>query len=75
MERRLRERIDAFPPAARAELVHVLMLPDFQRAERIGEYYWESKTRDFAELLIDCEENRSKRAFVIGMLRDLNYRG
>ena len=37
MEAALRERIDAFPPAARAELLHVLMLPDFDRADRIGE--------------------------------------
>ena len=34
---RLRERLDALPPAARAELPHVPMLPDFERAERIGE--------------------------------------
>jgi hypothetical protein len=27
LERRLQERLDALPPAARAELLHVLMLP------------------------------------------------
>jgi hypothetical protein len=32
LERRLRERLDALPKAARAELLHVLMLPDFERA-------------------------------------------
>jgi hypothetical protein len=37
MEQLLRERLDAFPPAARAELLHVLMLPDFERAAAIGE--------------------------------------
>ena len=26
----------AFGPAPRAELLHVLMLPDFERADRIG---------------------------------------
>ena len=31
-ERRLRERLDALPPAPRAELLHVLMLPDFEQA-------------------------------------------
>jgi hypothetical protein len=27
------------PPAPRAELLHVLMLPDFERADRIGEFW------------------------------------
>ena len=31
LERRLRERLDALGPAPRAELLHVLMLPDFER--------------------------------------------
>jgi hypothetical protein len=39
LERRLRERLDALDPAPRAELLHVLMLPDFERADRIGSYY------------------------------------
>jgi hypothetical protein len=28
--------LDALGPAPRAELLHVLMLPDFDRADRIG---------------------------------------
>jgi hypothetical protein len=44
---------------ARAELLHVLMLPDFDRADRIGEFWGNPKTRTFAELLIDCEEDRT----------------
>jgi hypothetical protein len=39
MEETLRQRIDALPKAARAELLHVLLLPDFERADRIGSYY------------------------------------
>jgi hypothetical protein len=39
LERQLRDRLDALPPAARAELLHVLMLPDFDRAARIGEFW------------------------------------
>jgi hypothetical protein len=35
MEDALRQRLEALPPAARAELLHVLMLPDFDRADRI----------------------------------------
>jgi hypothetical protein len=39
LERRLRQRLDALGPAPRAELLHVLMLPDLERAERIGEFW------------------------------------
>ena len=35
LEQQLRSRLDALGPAPRAELLHVLMLPDFERAERI----------------------------------------
>jgi hypothetical protein len=54
LERRLRERLDALGPAHHAELLHVLMLPDFDRADRIGEFWGNPRTRTFAELLIDC---------------------
>ena len=39
LERRLRERSAwTLGPAPRAELLHVLMLPDFERADRVGEF-------------------------------------
>jgi len=38
VERRLRARLDALGPAPRAELLHVLKLPDFERADGIGEF-------------------------------------
>jgi hypothetical protein len=69
-ERRLRQRLDALGPAPRAELLHVLMLPDFERADRIGEFWGLPATRTFAELLIDCEEDRTLRAVLVGMLRE-----
>jgi hypothetical protein len=31
LERRLQERLNALGPAPRAELLHVLMLPDFEQ--------------------------------------------
>jgi hypothetical protein len=54
----------------RAELLHVLLLPDLERAERIGEFWGYPQSRTFAELLIDCEEDRALRAALIDMLRD-----
>lgn len=38
------------------------MLPDFERADVIGSYWANPETRSFAELLIDCEEDRTLRA-------------
>jgi hypothetical protein len=70
LERRLRERLDALGPAPRAELLHVLMLPDFERADPIGEFWSYPESRTFAELLIDCEEDRILRAVLVGILRD-----
>ena len=49
LERALRERLDALGPACRAELLHVLMLPDFERADRIGEFWSYPESRTFAE--------------------------
>jgi hypothetical protein len=37
LERRLRDRQDALSPAPRAELLHVLLLRDF---DRVGEFWW-----------------------------------
>jgi hypothetical protein len=34
------------------------MLPDLEDTERIGEFWGYPESRSFAELLIDCEEDR-----------------
>ena len=46
------------------------MLPDLQRAERIGEFWSYPQSRTFAELLIDWEEDKTLRAVLVGMLRE-----
>jgi hypothetical protein len=69
LERRLRAASTPSAPP-RAELLHVLMLPDLERAERIGEFWGYPESRIFAELLVDCEEDRALRAVLVGMLRE-----
>jgi hypothetical protein len=55
------------------------MLPDHERAERSGEFWSYPQNRTFAvtpknrtlaELLNDCEEDRTLRAVLVGMLRE-----
>ena len=46
------------------------MLPDLERADRIGEFWGYPASRALAELLIDCEDDRTLRAVLICMLKE-----
>jgi hypothetical protein len=48
-----------------------LRLPDFDRVERIGEFWSYPQSRTFAELLIDLEEDRTLKAVIRGLLREI----
>jgi hypothetical protein len=46
------------------------LLPDFDRAQAIGNWWSLPRYRPFAELLMDCEEDQATRALVVTMLRE-----
>lgn len=70
IKRRLRE-VSAAYPRVRSLLLETLTSPDAERARRIGELYTEERSQSFAELLIDLEEDPMTRAFLDGMLRQM----
>jgi hypothetical protein len=71
LDRRLLERLDALGLATRAELLPP-RLPAFDRTDWIGGVrFWSyPQSRISVELLIDCEEDRTPRAVLVGMLRE-----
>jgi hypothetical protein len=71
MEHELRQRLDALGPAPRAELL--ASRPSRFRPRRPDRRVLRGnpKTRTFAELLIDAEEDPYVRAMLVGMLREV----
>jgi hypothetical protein len=62
------------PRPARLQAAPRPHAPDFDPADRIGEFWGYPESRAFAELLTDCEEvGRSERCLV-GMLREADRR-
>jgi hypothetical protein len=56
----------ALGPTVLAELLRILMLPDYERAGRIRDSWVEPRSRTFAELLMDCEESSYVRGVILG---------
>jgi hypothetical protein len=44
---------------------------NFERADRIGEFWGYPETRTFGDLLIDPEEDKTARAVVFGLLAEV----
>lgn len=71
-EERMAEAVAAYPAQVLSLMLEILTLPDAERARRIGELYADEQSRSFAEVLIDLEEDPAARAFVVGMLREMD---
>jgi hypothetical protein len=51
------------------------MLPDLDRAERIGDFWGHPETRTFGRVLIDPEEDEAAPAVVFGLLAEMERGG
>jgi hypothetical protein len=74
-EHHLKRAIAAFPPPVRAFTYHLLSLGSAGRAMAISELWADERSRAFAELLIDLEEDPAAKAFFAAELHELLVRG
>jgi hypothetical protein len=65
--------VSAWTPSGRlpaSELLHVLMLPDFERADRIGEFWGYPESRAFARAPDRLRGGSDGQSGAGGMLRE-----
>ena len=74
LEQTLRDRLDAIGPTSRAVLQHTLMLPDHERARRIGDLF-AIQDPDVRATPDRPRESTHSRAVVLGELRERELRG
>lgn len=74
MSDRLERAVAALDPSVRAEMLRVITLPQPERAAEIGRRHSDPRTRNWAELLMDLEEDEFSRAAMIDLLRFAPHR-
>ena len=73
-EEQLVRVLSSMPRESRRLLLSALTLSDADRARAIGSLYQDGRVSALSELLIDLEEDRSARALVAGLLREMELR-
>ena len=72
-EERIAEALAGYPRQVRSLMLEALTIrDDSERARRIGEVHADPRSRSFAEVLIDAEEDPALRAVLVGMLREMD---
>ena len=70
-DRKIREIVAAVPGPIGDTLLRILMMPDDERAEMIGQLHADPKSARLAELLIDLEEDRALALDLAQALKDV----
>jgi hypothetical protein len=73
-ERGWRKKLKSLPPAARRDLLKVLLSDSTTRADVIRQFYEREDTRNLAEVVMDLESDDLLRLTVIGLIDRLEQK-
>jgi hypothetical protein len=73
IERELRERLLAFPPAMRGALLRILWMPSWEGAHVIGSLYRTGMAKQLSELLMDLDGDRYALTVVLALLAEIEH--